>query len=69
MGNVVLNINMDAKCVECGKGGATGCGLCLKCCTKAMDMHRVMKTPQGRALQTRYNDVLFKKRSSGDKQP
>lgn len=62
MVDVVLNIDMDKKCAECGKGGATGCGLCLKCCTKAMDFGRVMKSPQGRALQTRYHDQLFKKR-------
>ncbi len=53
MADLVLNINMDAKCAECRKGGATPCGLCLACCTKAMSPKRVMKSPEGRALQER----------------
>lgn len=31
MVKMVLNINMDAKCVKCGKGGAMESGYCLKC--------------------------------------
>ena len=48
---VVITLDMDAKCAECGKGGASGSGLCMRCCTKAMDPKRAMKSPQGRALQ------------------
>jgi hypothetical protein len=68
MADVVLNINMDAKCVECRKGGATPSGVCLRCCTKAMDPKAQMKTPQGRALQRRYVDqfAALRKRPSGD---
>jgi hypothetical protein len=29
-----ININMDKKCVRCGKGGATQGGYCLKCIEK-----------------------------------
>ena len=52
--NHVININMDAKCAECRKGGATACGLCLGCAAKAMDPKRVMKSPQGREVQARW---------------
>jgi hypothetical protein len=31
----VININLDAKCKRCGKGGATQNGLCMTCITKA----------------------------------
>lgn len=53
---VMLSINLDAKCAECRKGGATPSGLCLRCCTKAMDRNRAMKSPQGRALQLKFAD-------------
>ena len=32
----VIHINLDAKCKKCGKGGATQCGLCLKCVADAL---------------------------------
>ena len=56
MANVVLNINMDAKCAECRRGGATKSGLCLGCCAKAMDPKRKMKSPQGASLQARFKE-------------
>lgn len=51
MSNVTLTIHMDHKCVECRKHGATPCGLCLICVSKAMDQKRKMKTAQGIAMQ------------------
>ena len=31
-----ININMDKKCIRCGKGGAADGGYCLKCVLKNM---------------------------------
>jgi hypothetical protein len=31
-----IEINMDAKCSNCGERGITGSGLCLKCATEAL---------------------------------
>jgi hypothetical protein len=28
---VHINVNMDKKCLRCGKGGATDGGYCMKC--------------------------------------
>ena len=53
MANVVLNINMDAKCAECRRGGATKSGLCLGCCAKAMDPKRKMRSAEGQSVQRR----------------
>lgn len=33
---MTIDINLDAKCVRCGKGGATPSGICLKCAAKAV---------------------------------
>jgi len=33
---IEININMDKKCVHCGKKGAMGNGICLKCLSKAV---------------------------------
>jgi len=32
----VINIDMDRKCVRCGKKGAMDNGICLKCLTRAV---------------------------------
>lgn len=48
--NIQINIDMDKKCPECGKGGATQNGLCLRCITKSM-RGRPMKSDLGRAHQ------------------
>lgn len=34
MTNVTISVNMDAKCIHCGKGGATPSGRCMGCITK-----------------------------------
>lgn len=52
--NYTVTIDMDKKCLECGKGGAVPNGLCLKCTTKAMNPAAKMKTSVGRAVQTRW---------------
>ena len=31
MPNVIININLDAKCKRCGKGGAMQNGFCMPC--------------------------------------
>lgn len=33
---LVINVNLDAKCKRCGKGGATDSGVCLPCINKAL---------------------------------
>ena len=32
-----IEIDLDKKCVRCGKKGATQKGICLKCITKALE--------------------------------
>lgn len=58
--NVVLTINMDAKCAECRKPGATPTGICMKCAAKAMRPTARMKSEQGRAVQARYQSIFAK---------
>ncbi len=54
MGNVpTITVNMDEKCKECGKGGATPSGLCLVCVVKAMK-GKLMKTPTGRGFAAKW---------------
>lgn len=50
--NVTINIDMDKKCAECGKGGATGSGICLKCASNAI-IGKPMKSRQGQAVASR----------------
>lgn len=33
---VEIRVNLDAKCVRCGRGGATQSGVCLPCINKAI---------------------------------
>jgi hypothetical protein len=51
---LLIDINMDAKCSECRKGGATPCGLCLGCVTKAMNPKHRMKSARGLAMQQKF---------------
>jgi hypothetical protein len=60
MSHYRFEINMDKKCVECGKGGAAGSGLCMPCATKAI-VGKVMKSPEGRAVQARIRDAEIKR--------
>lgn len=54
----VITINLDARCAECRKPGATPSGICLRCATKAMDPKRTMKSPEGRGVQERWQRNL-----------
>ena len=56
--NLTVTINMSKRCAECGKFGAADSGICLKCCMKAMDQHREMKSAQGKIVQARYAKIL-----------
>lgn len=47
-----LTINMDKKCAECGKMGASGSGICISCVAKAME-GKPMKSKVGKAVQDR----------------
>ena len=51
--NVTLTIDMDKRCAECGKPGATGSGICLPCATKAMS-GKAMRSLAGQAVQRRF---------------
>jgi hypothetical protein len=53
---MTITINMDKKCVECGKGGAADSGICLGCTTKALQ-GKPMKSPTGRAVAQRFLDM------------
>ena len=57
MTNLVLNINMDKKCAECGKPCVTDSGICLRCVTKAMG-DKPMKSRQGIAVQKRWREKV-----------
>jgi len=50
-----LTIDMDKRCAECGKPGATGSGICLPCVIKAMS-GRAMLSQAGKAVQKRIRD-------------
>lgn len=53
---LTIHVDMDRKCPECGKGGATQNGLCLGCITKSM-RGRPMKSDLGRAHQKQIGAV------------
>lgn len=57
MASLTVNVNMDAKCAECRKGGATQNGLCLSCTAKAMGPKR-MKSARGLAVQLHIKDRM-----------
>ena len=52
MANMTININMDRKCHECDKGGATESGICLGCANKAL-AGKPMKSQAGKMVQER----------------
>ena len=33
---LIIQVNLDAKCKRCGEGGATQSGVCMKCINKAL---------------------------------
>lgn len=48
-----VSINLDAKCAECGKGGAAASGICLACTNRAIRGMK-MKSVPGRGVQERW---------------
>ena len=56
MADVHMTIDMDRKCAECGKMGATDSGICLKCCLKIMRGQQ-MRSRQGQAVAKRQKEA------------
>lgn len=54
---VHITIDLDKKCVECGKGGAMPSQICMKCTTKAIS-GKPMKSWQGRAVAARFQQIF-----------
>ena len=52
-----ITIDMDKKFAECGKGGATGNGICMSCQLKAITGKK-MKSKIGVAVQQRYESTI-----------
>lgn len=52
MASYNIDIDIDKKCAECRKGGATGSGVCLGCAAKVLGSGR-LKSPEARALRVR----------------
>lgn len=57
-GDTIITIDMNKKCAECGKPGACGSGICMRCATRAINPASQMRSPQGRAVQERYKQLL-----------
>ena len=51
-GKLTLTIDMDKRCAECGKPGATGSGICLACATKAIS-GQAMRSARGKEVARR----------------
>lgn len=58
---VIIKIDLDKKCVECGRGGAMPSELCLKCTSKAIS-GKPMKSWQGRAVAKRFEENMRRTR-------
>jgi ribosomal protein L40E len=50
-----IEIDMDAKCAECGQLGATKNTLCFKCIAKALRPSSRMKSEAGKTLQQHFD--------------
>jgi hypothetical protein len=50
MSDLTISIDMDKKCGECGKGGATQNGLCLDCVTRVVE-GKPMRSAMGKRYQ------------------
>ena len=50
--SLVVHIDMDKRCAECGKGGATDSGICLRCATQAIS-GKAMRSREGQIVQRR----------------
>lgn len=56
MSGLTINVDLNKKCVECGKGGAVDSGICLACTSKALS-GKAMKSPAGRGVAMRFRDL------------
>lgn len=65
MTDTTITINMDAKCAECGKGGAAASGICLACTAKAIGPSKPMRSQAGRAIQARMDRLRNAKTENG----
>ncbi len=52
MNTMTVTIDMDKRCAECGKGGATDSGICMKCASNAL-RGKKMKSAAGKVVQDR----------------
>ena len=59
---IQITIDMDKKCPECRKGGATQNGLCLGCITKSL-VGKPMKSDLGRRHQAQIGRIAREARS------
>jgi len=49
MKKAVINVNFNVKCKQCGKGGATQSGYCMRCITEKIqrgDFNHILKPRQ-----------------------
>ena len=56
MNQPVFRIDLDKKCVECGKPGTADNTLCLGCTTKAVQ-GKPMRSAAGRLVAMRFADL------------
>ena len=54
MAGLTINVDLNKKCAECGKGGAVDNGICLKCTSNAISGKKPMKSAQGKAVADRF---------------
>jgi hypothetical protein len=63
---MTINVDLDSKCAECGKGGSCANGLCLGCTAKAL-AGKPMKSKVGKAVQDKINRDLTGRRMGKEK--
>ena len=56
MSTPTITVNLDVKCLECDSPGATNCGICFACMTKAMS-DKPMASAAGRGIQARLKEI------------
>ena len=54
--NVSITIDMDKRCAECDKGGATESGICLRCIIKTMG-NKPLKSREAIAFRQRMQQL------------
>jgi len=50
--DININIDMDRRCVECGKPGACDSGICMDCATKVMG-NKPLKSATANEIRSR----------------